>query len=249
MGASERRQAWRAVEVLRPRDRDRVDSAPRLQPTSTPDRRLSELALRDDGRRSRRTGPHHAISARPAPRAWWLRRVPVAEAIHLIVDSTGLTIVGEGEWAAAKHGSRGRRGWRKLHLGVDGSGVIVAQILTDGRVDDAATVPGLLDQVEDGISVFTADTAYDARAVSAAARKRGAMVVIPPTRAARARTRPRCPAREMTVARVKEIGRMRWKKESGYHQQARVENAFFRYKSIIGIGFALARRRDRSQKP
>ena len=34
--------------------------------------------------------------------------------------------------------------------------------------------------------------------------------------------------------RVKEIGRRRWKKESGYHQQARVENTFFRYKTIIG---------------
>ncbi len=34
--------------------------------------------------------------------------------------------------------------------------------------------------------------------------------------------------------RVKEIGRRRWKKESGYHQQARVENTVFRYKAIIG---------------
>jgi hypothetical protein len=34
--------------------------------------------------------------------------------------------------------------------------------------------------------------------------------------------------------RVKEIGRRRWKKESGYHRQARVENTFFRYKAIIG---------------
>jgi hypothetical protein len=33
---------------------------------------------------------------------------------------------------------------------------------------------------------------------------------------------------------VKTIGRRRWKKVSGYHQQARVENAFFRYKLIIG---------------
>ena len=33
---------------------------------------------------------------------------------------------------------------------------------------------------------------------------------------------------------MKRIGRRRWKKESGYHRQARVENAFFRYKSIIG---------------
>ena len=32
------------------------------------------------------------------------------------------------------------------------------------------------------------------------------------------------------------MGRRRWKKESGYHRQARVENAFFRYKSIIGDG-------------
>ena len=52
------------------------------------------------------------------------------EPIHLIVDSTGLSIVGEGEWAAAKHGGKGKRGWRKLHIGVGGSGAIVAQVLT-----------------------------------------------------------------------------------------------------------------------
>ena len=32
----------------------------------------------------------------------------------------------------------------------------------------------------------------------------------------------------------KALGRRRWKKASGYHQHARVENAFFRYKSIVG---------------
>ncbi len=30
------------------------------------------------------------------------------------------------------------------------------------------------------------------------------------------------------------MGRRQWKKESGYHRQGTVENAFFRYKSIIG---------------
>jgi len=34
--------------------------------------------------------------------------------------------------------------------------------------------------------------------------------------------------------RVKEVGRREWKKESGYHQKARVENTFFRYKPIVG---------------
>ena len=54
-----------------------------------------------------------------------LRPVPPGEGLHLALDSTGLSIVGAGEWAAAKHGGCGRRGWRKLHLGVDQSGVIL----------------------------------------------------------------------------------------------------------------------------
>ena len=50
------------------------------------------------------------------------------------------------------------------------------------------------------------------------------------------RRRPRSAARDCTISRLNEIGRRRWKKEAGYHQQARVENGFFRYKSIIGDG-------------
>ena len=60
--------------------------------------------------------------------------VPTDEGIHLVLDSTGLSIVGEGEWAAAKHGGRGRSGWRKLHLGVDQSGVIRVHTLTEETV-------------------------------------------------------------------------------------------------------------------
>ena len=48
------------------------------------------------------------------------------------------------------------------------------------------------------------------------------------------RRRPRASPRDRTVTRIKKVGRRQWKKESGYHRQARVENAFFRYKSIIG---------------
>ena len=44
-------------------------------------------------------------------------------------------------------------------------------------------------------------------------------------------------ARDRTIRMVKDIGATRqWKKASGYHRQALVENAFFRYKSIIGTG-------------
>ena len=159
--------------------------------------------------------------------------VPANEPIHLIVDSSGLSIVGEGEWAAAKHGGRGTRGWKKLHLGVDGSGAIVARVLTDGSADDAQTGLALIDAVDRAVSRFTADGAYDTVAIYAAAR--GARVVVPPPKtAAVSRRRPRASPRDRTVTRIKKVGRRQWKKESGYHRQARVENAFFRYKSIIG---------------
>ena len=49
-----------------------------------------------------------------------LRRAPTGAGLHLIVDSTGLSIVGEGEGAAAKHGGRGRRGGRRRPRTGDG---------------------------------------------------------------------------------------------------------------------------------
>ena len=156
--------------------------------------------------------------------------------IHLIVDSTGLSIVGEGEWAAAKYGGKGRRGWKKLHLGVDGAGVIVAQSLTDGSVDDGAEGIKLLRSVDRRVRSFTGDGAYDSVAVYTAAGARGARVVVPPSRKATGprKRKPRSPARDRAIARIRKVGRRRWKKESGYHRQGRVENTFFRWKSIVG---------------
>ena len=77
-----------------------------------------------------------------------------------MLDSTGLSIVGAGEWAAAKHGGRGRRGWRKLHLGVDQSGVILVHTLTKATGEDATTGLDLLTAVEGPLVRVTADAAY-----------------------------------------------------------------------------------------
>ena len=164
-----------------------------------------------------------------------LRRAPVGAGTHLIVDSTGLSIVGEGEWAAAKHGGRGRRGWKKLHFGVDRSGVIVAQALTEGNVDDATTGITLIEAVVGDLRSVTADAAYDTVGFYEAAGARGAAVVVPPTSTANvSRHGPRSSARDRTIVAVKEMGRRRWKKMADYHRQTHVESAFFRYKSIFG---------------
>ena len=166
-----------------------------------------------------------------------LRLVPSGEGLHLVLDSTGLSIVGTGEWAAAKHGGRGRRGWRKLHLGVDQPGVIRVHTLTEATDDDATTALDLLTAVEGPLVRVTADAAYDTIGVYETARARGATVVIPPARTANVSGHgPRSPARDRTITLVRQLGRRRWKKASGYHRQGRVENAFFRYKSIIGDG-------------
>jgi len=59
--------------------------------------------------------------------------------------------------------------WRQLHLGVDGSGGIVAQCLTEASTDDAATALDLIAVAAGNLARFTADGAYDTSAVYAAA--------------------------------------------------------------------------------
>jgi hypothetical protein len=104
--------------------------------------------------------------------------------------------------------------------------MIIAEILTDRNADDARTALGLIDEADGDIASFTADTAYDTLAIYDAATVRGAKVIVPPRMSA-TRSKRSC-ARDRTVRRVKKVGRRQWKKESGYHQQARVENTFFR---------------------
>ena len=79
--------------------------------------------------------------------------------VHLVLDSTGLELFGQGEWCAAKHG-RLRRRWLKLHIGVDaGTGEITAHMLMAGDGDEAAHAPDLLRQCEGTLASLTADGA------------------------------------------------------------------------------------------
>ncbi len=160
--------------------------------------------------------------------------------IHLIVDSTGLKILGSGEWRAHKYkASKKRRDWRKLHIGVDDEGFIVAAELTASSGDDASTVPALLDQIDVPIRRFTADGAYDHRSIYervGAAGTEDVVIAVPPRRCAVSAGPTEGPwaQREAAVERIRVVGRRQWQKESGYRQESRVENGFFRYKSVFG---------------
>src|SRR3954471_24073410 len=63
--------------------------------------------------------PDHTTLSRRAETLEVPRSRSGSEPVHLLVDSTGLKLGGPGEWLVEKHGTKTRRAWRKLHLGVD----------------------------------------------------------------------------------------------------------------------------------
>src|SRR4051812_44066049 len=153
--------------------------------------------------------------------------------LHLVLDSTGLKVYGEGEWKVRQHGYSRRRTWLKLHLAVDPqTHEIQAAMVTDAGVTDAETAPALLDQVDDPIESAAGDGAYDRQVVYDALEGRSARAVIPPRRDAKVkrhgnRSGPRL-ARDENLRRIRRIGRTAWKEESGYHEQSLAETAMFR---------------------
>jgi hypothetical protein len=165
-----------------------------------------------------------------------VRRLPTGRPIHLLIDSTGLRIhVGHLRKPPK------RRAWRKLHLAVDAdTGEIVVSDLTGRRTADCARVPVLIEQIDDRVASISADGAYDAAAVYEAAQSTGGgravRVLIPPGRDAQLAPRPSAALEERNrnILSIRELGRREWHKRSGYSERAMVENAVFRYKTIIG---------------
>jgi hypothetical protein len=161
--------------------------------------------------------------------------------LHLLVDSTGLKLRGAGEWLIEKHGTKTRRSWRKLHIGLDAdTGQIVAAALTAKEVDDGSEVGPLLDQVPGPLASFTGDGAYDQESVSAAMAERhpAAAIIVPPRSTAvtseAAETEPT--ERDRHLQSIAKHGRAAWQKASGYTRRARAEAAIGRFKQVIGDG-------------
>jgi hypothetical protein len=163
-------------------------------------------------------------------------KIPTDRPIHLLIDSTGLRIhVGHLQKPPKT------RAWRKLHLAVDaGTGEIIASDLTSRRTHDATQVPALLDQIDQPLASISADGAYDTHAVYEAAHQQGegraVRVLIPPGRNTRLSAPPSPALRERNrnIRSVRRLGRREWYTRSGYSRRSLVENAVYRYKTIIG---------------
>lgn len=168
------------------------------------------------------------------------RVLPSTGPIHLVLDSTGLELFGQGEWNAEKHG-RVRRAWRKLHLAVDATtGEIAAHVLTEGHADDAAQVAALLGQAEGQIASVTADGAYDGEPTYAAAAARQPDpipdVIVPPrSSAVMSREDPDAQSpRDRHIQLISQNGRIGWQRATAYGRRNLVETTIGRYKHLIG---------------
>jgi hypothetical protein len=157
--------------------------------------------------------------------------------LHLVIDSTGLKVLGEGEWKVRKHGADKRRVWRKVHVIIDAESHEVRAVeMTDHRHGDGEIVPGLLAQLPraERIGVISGDGAYDTRGVYEASALRDAALVVPPRRNGKpwkARTIGAAERNE-TLRAIKRLGRRLWKRWSGYHRRSLAETAMSRLKRL-----------------
>lgn len=182
----------------------------------------------------------------------------LGEPIHLVIDSSGLKVYGEGEWKVRQHGVSKRRTWRKLHLAVDEqTGQILAQQLTNKDTDDASQLPDLVQQVQQRgvkVSKASADGSYDTFDTYQYLIQEQIEPIIPPRMNAAwwvdqndtLLDHPRNRALEQIDQGGLNASRKQWKTDSGYHRRSKAENAFFRWKTIHGPGM-YARKMDNQQ--
>jgi hypothetical protein len=180
---------------------------------------------------------------------------------HLVLDSTGLKVYGEGEWKVRQHGVGKRRTWRKLHLSVDAdTGEILAALMTEGDAADGPLLPTLVERsqrVGGPVASARADGAYDSWDNDAFLAAQGIVALIPPKKGSVIRKRKQAGVaplpRDERLRAIRalgggnfEYGRRRWAKASGYSRRSLVETAMMRQKVILGGG--LRSRREETQR-
>lgn len=182
---------------------------------------------------------HSTLSRRLGKLSVELPVVPKTKAVHVVVDSTGVKVYGEGEWKVRQHKASKRRTWRKLHLGVDeASGEILAAVVSSNDLSDGDALPDILDGIDGEIEQVSADGAYDQRKCYDAIHRRQAKATIPPRKGAKIWQHGNSKAerhnRDENLRRIRKVGRKTWKHESGYHRRSLAETTMFRFKTIFG---------------
>lgn len=168
-----------------------------------------------------------------------VKRINKGEHLHIVMDSTGLKVYGEGEWKVRQHGYSKHRTWQKIHIALNPEdGIIHAAEMTTNGIDDAAMVKPVLEKIKGEVKIFGGDGAYDKTKVYDILEKGKIKPIIPPRKNARikkhgnshGRTKPR----DRAIRYIRRHGRKKWKKTHHYHKRSLAETTMFRYKTILG---------------
>ena len=167
------------------------------------------------------------------------KKLSSKKSLHIVIDSTGLKVYGEGEWKVRQHGYSKRRIWKKLHLAVDESNSqIESVVLSDNSFKDNELFEDLLDSVDDRIRQVSADGAYDSRNCYNICKGKGIKLVVPPRKNAVIERHGNCHDpplhRDTHIREIKKIGRKKWKEKNKYHRRSISETAMYRLKTVLG---------------
>jgi hypothetical protein len=171
------------------------------------------------------------------------RLIQDKKARHIIFDSTGLKVYGEGEWKIKIHGKTKRRTWRKFHIGIDAQTQdILCCELTGNNKGDAETAERMLESLPNKLKSARGDGAYDANRFRKKVNEKGGICIVPPPRDATYKgldgeTWEK--ERDDAIASIAgfgdvETGRKLWKICSLYHERSLAETAIFRIKKMFG---------------
>lgn len=172
-----------------------------------------------------------------------LPKLSLKRPCHILVDASGVKVVGEGEWKVKIHGQGSRRKWVKIHIGVDESTQeIVALKTTKSNVSDSKMLEELLNDCPSTVKKVSADGAYDGFPSRKKLYDRGIEGIIPPPDNAVFRKEKEMLDRNDFLKVWKGLGadesaKKLTKKILGYHRRSLVETAFSRFKSIFGGRF------------
>jgi hypothetical protein len=187
---------------------------------------------------------------RSSPKARGSSTAPPS-AITVVIDSTGIKVLGQGEWITSRRGLRHYRQWRLLHLALNVETLeILAATDSSYHQRDHQQVDGLLDAIAEPVDTLIADGAYDRCLVYDRCAEQGIWPVIPPSKRARIwrhgnSSGPPHP-RDVNLRSMRQQGRAAWRCFSGYHQRVMAETTMHRLKMIFGD--RLQSRRQESQR-
>jgi len=170
-----------------------------------------------------------------------LPQFPRKGGVVVILDASGMKVVGEGEWKVKVHGRGRPRKWVKIHIALDEeSQEVIGEVTTTSRVGDASKTEELLKQIKNRVKCVKADGVYDKKSAREAIAKRKAGSLIPPPK--NGRYKGDGSERDKALLEIRGLGgdkhaKSIWGKLTGYIRRVFVEVFFSRSKRLFGERF------------